>query len=127
MFLFFSYCNQLIFSSYLAEFEAPHESQTNNEIVETINRKGLGGFDPGSPNDGDDDYALDDVGSPHNGGGGGGGGDGVGGGQGGSHIEDNEFQSLLHQRNQLNANPGKLTGNQVVSPKLALIVLVHLY
>ena len=88
------------------EHDAPHESQTNSEIVDTINRKGLGGFDPGSPNDGDDDYVLDEGGSPHNGGGGSGDGGGSGGGGGTPHIDDNEFQSLLQQRNHMNANPG---------------------
>ena len=28
---------------FLAEYDQPHESQTNKDIVETIHRKGLGG------------------------------------------------------------------------------------
>ena len=46
-----------------SEYDQPHESQTNKDIIETINRKGLGGFGPDSP-EGDADYPLND--SPTN-------------------------------------------------------------
>ena len=83
------------------EYDQPHESQTNKDIMETITRKGLNGGD-----DDDGDYAYEDspkaddhhrVGmlpsstlSNH-------------------HInqqqihDNNEFQALLQNRNQLNA------------------------
>ena len=69
-----------------SEYDQPHESQTNKDIVETIHRKGLGGNGPGSP-DGDDDYPLEE--SPRN--------------DNSNHIE-NEYQAAMHlqNRNQLN-------------------------
>lgn len=53
---------QLMFLIFV-EYDQPHESQTNKDIIETINRKGLGGFGPDSP-EGDADYPLND--SPTN-------------------------------------------------------------
>ena len=47
------------------EYDQPHESQTNKDIIETINRKGLGGFGPDSP-EGDGDYGLGGDDSPRN-------------------------------------------------------------
>lgn len=61
------------------EYDQPHESQTNKDILETIHRKGLGG--PDSP-EADDAFHLDTDSSPRN-----------------DNHED--YQSLL-QRNQLN-------------------------
>ena len=40
------------------EYDQPHESQTNKDILETINRKGLGG--PDSP-EAEDVYIGDDA------------------------------------------------------------------
>ncbi|TRY71666.1 hypothetical protein TCAL_12110 [Tigriopus californicus] len=86
------------------EYDQPHESQTNKDIVETITRKGLGGFGPDSP-EGDADYPLAD--SPR-----------------GSHeVQDNnEFQSILQHRNQINASSGmnRHEGDPSGSPKLNL-------
>ena len=68
-----------------AEYDQPHESQTNKDIMEAINRKGLGGLcGPDSP-EGDGDYPLHD--SPRN---------------DTPHTNDNEYQSLVQNRNQLN-------------------------
>ena len=73
------------------EYDQPHESQTNKDIMETITRKGLGSFGPDSP-EGDADYPLNDE-SPRNG--------------AGSHHDvhdNNEFQAMIQNRNnQLNA------------------------
>ena len=73
-----------------SEYDQPHESQTNKDIVETISRKGLGGFGPDSP-EGDADYAINEESSPGREDSGGGGG----------HEAD--FQQLLHSRNAINA------------------------
>jgi hypothetical protein len=43
------------------EYDQPHESQTNKDIVETIHRKGMGG--PDSP-EADDAFHLDTDSSP---------------------------------------------------------------
>ncbi len=51
---------RIIFYGRYTEYDQPHESQTNREIVETIARKGLGGG-PDSPDGAcavDGDYPL---------------------------------------------------------------------
>lgn len=96
------------------EYDQPHESQTNKDILETINRKGLNSFGPDSPEG--DDYHIPDHDSPprnnensatpgH------------GGGQHPSSAvpatashETNDFHTLLNNRNHNiianNARPG---------------------
>ena len=44
------------------EYDQPHESQTNKDILETINRKGLNSFGPDSPEG--DDYHIPEHDSP---------------------------------------------------------------
>jgi hypothetical protein len=71
----------------LAEYDQPHESQTNKDIVETIHRKGLGHLSgPDSP-DGDD-YPITD--SPVN--------------DSAAHDLQTDLHaaSLLQHRNQIN-------------------------
>ena len=46
---------------FLPEYDQPHESQTNKDIVETIHRKGMGG--PDSP-EADDAYHIGEDNSP---------------------------------------------------------------
>lgn len=66
------------------EYDQPHESQTNKDIMEAISRKGLSGLcGPDSP-EGDVDY--DD--SP----------------RGESGQNDNEYPTMLQNRNQINGN-----------------------
>ena len=68
--------------SSLPEYDQPHESQTNKDILENIHRKGLGG--PDSP-DNDDAYHIgDDDHSPRN------------------DNQTPDYNNLLQQRNQLN-------------------------
>ena len=71
------------------EYDQPHESQTNKDIVENIHRKGLGG--PDSP-DNDDAYHIgDDDHSPRN------------------DNSTSDYQHLIQQRNQINLHmPGGL-------------------
>lgn len=71
------------------EYDQPHESQTNKDIVENIHRKGLGG--PDSP-DNDDAYHIgDDDHSPRN------------------DNSTSEYHNLIQQRNQINLHmPGGL-------------------
>ena len=45
-----------------SEYDQPHESQTNKDILETINRKGLNSFGPDSPEG--EDYHIQDQDSP---------------------------------------------------------------
>ncbi len=44
--------------SFISEYDQPHESQTNKDIVESIGRKGMGG--PDSPDN--DDHYIGDIG-----------------------------------------------------------------
>jgi len=68
------------------EYDQPHESQTNKDIMEAITRKGLGGLcGPDSP-EGDGDYQLHD--SPRN---------------DSSNQNENEYQARLQNMNALNA------------------------
>ncbi len=84
----------------ISEYDQPHESQTNKDIMETLNRKGMGNFaGPDSP-EGDADYPLAE--SPGGDGGGGGGGGGSGGGGGG-----NSFQLMQERNNQVNNAAGE--------------------
>ena len=46
---------------FFSEYDQPHESQTNKDIVETIHRKGMGG--PDSP-EADEGYHIGDESSP---------------------------------------------------------------
>jgi len=66
------------------EYDQPHESQTNKDIMEHIARKGMGVGCPDSP-EGDADYPLHD--SPRN---------------DTPHTNDNEYNSLVQNRNQMN-------------------------
>jgi len=67
------------------EYDQPHESQTNKDIVENIHRKGLGG--PDSP-DNDDAYHIgDDDHSPRN----------------DNQQPGPDYNNLIQQRNQLNS------------------------
>ena len=71
---------------FFTEYDQPHESQTNKDIMEAITRKGLGGLcGPDSP-DGDGDYQLHD--SPRN---------------DSSNQNENEYQARLQNMNALNA------------------------
>ena len=78
--------------SFSVEYDQPHESQTNKDIMEAISRKGLGGLcGPDSP-EGDGDYPLHD--SPRN---------------DSSNQNDNDYglsQAILQNRNQINAAGG---------------------
>jgi len=66
------------------EYDQPHESQTNKDILESINRKGMGG--PDSP-DNDDAYHIgDDDHSPRN----------------DNQQPGPDYNDLIQQRNQLN-------------------------
>ena len=94
----------------MPEYDQPHESQTNKDIMETITRKGLNAGD-----DDDGDYTYED--SPRAD-------DHIISNRGSSmlptstltnhHInqqqmhDNNEFQALLQNRNQLNAASKKL-------------------
>ena len=76
--LFFSYSTY-----YFTEYDQPHESQTNKDIMEAISRKGLSGLcGPDSP-DGDD-YPIGD--SPRN-----------------DSNNDNDYPSIIQNRNQINS------------------------
>jgi hypothetical protein len=111
----------LPFQFSISEYDQPHESQTNKDILETINRKGLNTFGPDSP-EGDLDYGnLQDSPPRSN--------EmsnnstsvsGVGGGPQSSVTsavaaaaaaaahENSEFQAMLHNRNHnIIANNGK--------------------
>ena len=71
---------------FFTEYDQPHESQTNKDIMEAITRKGLGGLcGPDSP-EGDGDYQLHD--SPRN---------------DSSNQNENEYQARLQNMNALNA------------------------
>ena len=72
----------LLISCLFLEYDQPHESQTNKDILENIHRKGLGG--PDSPDNEDAYHIGDDDHSPRN---------------------DNatDYHSILAQRNQLNS------------------------
>lgn len=73
-------------SGFFPEYDQPHESQTNKDIMEAISRKGLGGLGcPDSP-EGDADYPLND--SPRN---------------DSANQNDNEYQAILQNRNQINS------------------------
>ena len=66
----------------VTEYDQPHESQTNRDIVDNIHRKGMGG--PDSPDNEDTYHIGDDDHSPRN---------------------DNgttDYNNLIQQRNQLN-------------------------
>ena len=81
---FFSYSTY-----YFTEYDQPHESQTNKDIMEAISRKGLSGLcGPDSP-DGDD-YPIGD--SPRN-----------------DSNNDNDYPSIIQNRNQINSG-GKYLG-----------------
>ena len=56
-----SYHSYPKFYLFLPEYDQPHESQTNKDIVETIHRKGMGG--PDSP-EADDAYHIGEDNSP---------------------------------------------------------------
>ena len=77
---------------FFTEYDQPHESQTNKDIMEAISRKGLGGLcGPDSP-EGDGDYPLHD--SPRN---------------DSSNQNDNDYglsQAILQNRNQINSAGG---------------------
>ena len=71
---------------FFTEYDQPHESQTNKDIMEAITRKGLGKqYGPDSPK-GDGDYQLHD--SPRN---------------DSSNQNENEYQARLQNMNALNA------------------------
>jgi hypothetical protein len=71
---------------FFTEYDQPHESQTNKDIMEAITRKGMGGLcGPDSP-EGDGDYQLHD--SPRN---------------DSSNQNENEYQARLQNMNALNA------------------------
>jgi len=70
------------------EYDQPHESQTNKDIMEAISRKGLSGLcGPDSP-DGDD-YPIGD--SPRN-----------------DSNNDNDYPSIIQNRNQINSGVARL-------------------
>ncbi len=95
----------------LLEYDQPHESQTNKDIIETINRKGLGGFGPGKSHrassiyqwmmtpipmfqsfadspEGDAEYSLNDSPKPNE----------------PIHESETDFQDMMQNRNnQINA------------------------
>jgi len=76
------------------EYDQPHESQTNKDIMDAITRKGLGGLcGPDSP-EGDGDYPLHD--SPRN---------------DSTNQNDNEYLAALQNRNQINSAGGRLPLN----------------
>jgi len=67
------------------EYDQPHESQTNKDIYESIQRKGLGG--PDSPEHEDSYHIGDDDHSPKN----------------DNHGQDfKDYHNIINQRNQLN-------------------------
>ena len=71
---------------FFTEYDQPHESQTNKDIMEAISRKGLSGLcGPDSP-EGDVDYPLND--SPRN---------------DSSNQNDNDFPGIIQNRNQINS------------------------
>ncbi|CAB4060959.1 Myocyte-specific enhancer factor 2B,Myocyte-specific enhancer factor 2D homolog,Myocyte-specific enhancer factor 2A,Myocyte-specific enhancer factor 2C,Myocyte-specific enhancer factor 2A homolog,Myocyte-specific enhancer factor 2,Myocyte-specific enhancer factor 2D [Lepeophtheirus salmonis] len=67
------------------EYDQPHESQTNKDILESINRKGIGG--PDSP-EGDMDYPLNDSPPPNE--------------MMQDNTPENDFQNMLQQNNARN-------------------------
>ena len=74
------------FYDFFSEYDQPHESQTNKDIMEAISRKGLSGLcGPDSP-EGDVDYPLND--SPRN---------------DSSNQNDNDFAGIIQNRNQINS------------------------
>jgi len=85
------------------EYDQPHESQTNKDIVDTIHRKGLGGMGPDSPDggDGEDNYNIDEN-SPRN-----------------DNIQD-EYHHLLQQRNQINIAANRLHMPPSLQPNFSI-------
>ena len=92
--------------SFFSEYDQPHESQTNKDIMDAITRKGLGGLcGPDSP-EGDGDYPLHD--SPRN---------------DSTNQNDNEYLAALQNRNQINS----AGGNYIVSHISPLYLFVQLH
>jgi len=83
------------------EYDQPHESQTNRDIVDTIHRKGLGGMGPDSP-EGDDNYHLDENNSPRN-----------------DNVEQ-DYHQLLQQRNQINIAANRLHMPPSLQPNFSI-------
>ena len=91
---------------FFSEYDQPHESQTNKDIMDAITRKGLGGLcGPDSP-EGDGDYPLHD--SPRN---------------DSTNQNDNEYLAALQNRNQINS----AGGNYIVSHISPLYLFVQLH
>ena len=73
----------------IAEYDQPHESQTNKDIMENIHRKGLGG--PDSPENEETYHIGEDDHSPRN------------------DNQTTDYNNIINQRNQLNLHmPGGL-------------------
>ena len=86
---------------FFTEYDQPHESQTNKDIMEAITRKGLGGLcGPDSP-EGDGDYQLHD--SPRN---------------DSSNQNENEYQARLQNMNALNAGNYDFLSKKKFFPEL---------
>ena len=74
---------------FIAEYDQPHESQTNKDIMENIHRKGLGG--PDSPDNEETYHIGEDDHSPRN------------------DNQTTDYHNIINQRNQLNLHmPGGL-------------------
>ena len=81
---------------FITEYDQPHESQTNKDIMENIHRKGLGG--PDSPENEDTYHIGDDDHSPRN------------------DNQATDYHNIINQRNQLNLHmPGGLQNGFSIS------------